>query len=50
MNALTECGAPKRRTSNGHRSMPGSPSTIQLAITQPAPPDAAMPDVKPQQR
>jgi hypothetical protein len=29
---------------------PGSPSTIQFAITHPAPPDAAMPEVKPQHR
>jgi hypothetical protein len=50
MNDFTECGVPKRRTSNGQRSSPGSPSTIQFAITQPAPPEAAMPDVNPQHR
>ena len=38
----------KRRMSNGQRSMPGSPSRIQCAIASPAPPEAAMPAVKPQ--
>ena len=41
------CGAPNRRTSKAQRSMPGSPSRIQLAIASPAPPEAAMPAVNP---
>ena len=45
----TLCGVPKRRTSKGHGSMPGSPSMIQLAIASPAPPAAAMPAENPQQ-
>jgi hypothetical protein len=43
------CEGPNRRMSNGHRSIPGSPSMIQPAIACPAPPAAAIPAEKPQQ-
>ena len=44
---LACCGRSGARRTD-QRSMPGSPSTIQCAIARPAPPEPAMPAVKPQ--